>query len=117
MEIRTLEELFISKYEALEAENAELTEKVYMLTQKNRALYEEVEKAKAFMSEYLSVQFELCGHNGERALLLDKKTNEWFAYGKEERAKAAEAIDYAISMGAKDETKAEKAAEADGECE
>ena len=105
MEIKTLEEFFISKFETLEAENAELTEKMYILAQENRTLREEVEKAKAFMSEYLSVELESCGHNGERALSLSKRADEWFAYGKEEKAKAAEAIEYVLSMGAKDETK------------
>ena len=105
MEIRTLEEFFIAKYKALEAENAELKGELDRCKEENHVLREEVGKAKAFMSEYLSVELELCGHNGERTLLLDKKTNEWFAYGKEEKAKAAEAIEYAISMGAKDGTK------------
>lgn len=54
--------------------------------------------------EYLSVEFESCGHNGERMLSLSRRANEWLAFGKEEKAKAAEAIEYALSMGAKDET-------------
>lgn len=107
MEIRTLEEFFINKFKALESENAELRDELDRRDEENDALREELRKAKAFMSEYLSVEFESCGRNGERALLLDKKTNEWFAYGKEEKAKAAEAIEYALSMGAKDETKSE----------
>ena len=105
MEIKTLEQFFIAKYETLEAENMELTEKMHMLAQENHTLREEVEKAKAFMSEYLSVELESCGHNGERTLSLSKRADEWLAYGKEEKAKATEAIEYALSMGAKDETK------------
>lgn len=111
MEIRTLEQFFIAKYETLEAENMELTEKMHMLAQENHTLREEVEKAKAFMSEYLSVELESCGHNGERTLSLSKRADEWFAYGKEEKAKATEAIEYALSMGAKDETTVTEEAE------
>lgn len=113
MEIKTLEQFFIAKYKALEAENAALRDKLDRCMEKNHGLCEEIGKAKAFMSEYLSVQLELCGHNGERTLLLDKGTNEWFAYGKEEKAKAAEAIEYALSMGAKDETKTEQTSHED----
>lgn len=108
MEIKTLEQFFINKFETLEDENVKLRDELDRRAEENRSLREEIGKAKAFISEYLSVQLELCAHNGERTLLLDKKTNEWFAYGKEEKAKAAEAIEYALSMGAKDETKIEQ---------
>lgn len=114
MEIKTLEEFFIAKYEALEAENAELKDKMGMLARENRALGEEIAKAKAFVSENLSVENDACGKEGERRLSFSRSVSEWFAYGKEEKAKAKEAIEYALSMGAKDETEAEaEAAEAE----
>lgn len=105
MEIRTLEEFFIAKYEALEAENAELRDRLDMYAEEAFALRKEVGKAKAFVSEYLSVEKDSCGKEGERRLSLGKSVSEWYAFGKEEKAKATEAIDYALSMGAKDETK------------
>lgn len=108
-EAKTLEELFICKFEALEAENAELAEKLRMLAQENRALREEVGKAKAFVSEHLSVERDSCGKKGERRLSFSRSVSEWFAYGKKEKAKATEAIEYALSMGAEDETKGEAA--------
>ena len=105
MEIKTLEELFIARYEALEAENAELTEKMHLLAHETRALSEEVAKAKAFVSEHVSVERDACGKKGERRLSLSRNVSEWYAFGKEEKEKATEAIEYALSMGAKDETK------------
>lgn len=108
MEIKTLEQFFIAKYKALEDENVKLRDELDRCEEENNALHEELKKVRDFMSKYLSVEFEACGHNGERTLLLDKGTNEWFAYGKEEKAKAAQAIEYALSMGAKDETKTEQ---------
>ena len=108
-EAKTLKELFICKFEALEAENAELTERVRMLAQENRALREEVGKAKAFVSEYLSVERDRYGEGGERRLSLNRSVSEWLAFGKEGKAKATEAIEYALSMGAEDETKGEAA--------
>ena len=108
-EAKTLKELFICKFEALEAENAELTERMRMLAQENRALREEVEKAKAFVSEYLSVERDRYGEGRERRLSLSRSVSEWLAFGKEEKAKATEAIEYALSMGAEDETKGEAA--------
>ena len=104
MEIKTLEELFIAKYEALEAENAELRDELAKRGDENRALVDEVGKAKAFVSECLSVEKDSCGKEGERKLSLGKIVSEWYAYGKDEKQKATEAIEYALSMGAKDET-------------
>ena len=112
MEIKTLEEFFIAKYEALEAENAELKDKMGMLARENRALGEEIAKAKAFVSENLSVEKDACGKEGERRLSFSRSVSEWFAYGKEEKAKAKKAIEYALSMGAKDETKEEAGGDA-----
>lgn len=115
MEIKTLEELFIAKYEALEAENAELRDKLDRRMEENCALREEVGKAEAFVSEYLSVEKDACGKEGERRLSLSKSVSEWYAFSKEDKAKAKEAIEYALSMGAKDETKAKEGeAEAKG---
>lgn len=105
MEIKTLEELFIAKYEALEAENAELKEELAKREDENRALVDEVGKAKAFVSEYLSVEQDACGKEGERRISFSKSASEWYAFGKEAKQKATEAIEYALSMGAKDETK------------
>lgn len=113
MEIKTLEELFIAKYEALEAENAELRDELAKRGEENRALSEEIAKAKAFVSEHMSVEKDACGKEGERRLSLSKSVSEWFAIGKAEKAKATEAIEYALSMGAEDETKAEAEAEAE----
>ena len=117
MEIKTLEEFFIDKFETLEAENVELMEKMHILAQENSALRKEIDKAKAFMSEYLSVQLEAFGHNGERFLSLSMRADELFACGKEEKAKAAAAIEYALSMGAKDETKTEQTSHEDAQNE
>lgn len=114
MEIKTLEELFIAKYEALEAENAELRDELAKREDENRALRDEVNKAKAFVSECMSVEKDACGKEGERKLSLGKIVSEWYAYGKDEKQKATEAIEYALSMGAKDEasmTRTNKAAE------
>lgn len=120
MKIKTLEEFFIDKFESLEDENAELAEKLRGLAQKNRALSEEVAKAKAFVSENLSVEKDACGKEGERRLSLSRSVSEWYAFGKEEKEKATEAIEYALSMGAKDETEGEgdasEAEAAEAEC-
>ena len=113
MEIRTLEELFIAKYEGLESENAELRDELDRRMEENCTLREELRKAREFMSEHLSVEKDACGKEGERRLSLSGHVSEWYAFGKEEKKKAKEAIDYALSMGAKDETKeAEEEAEA-----
>lgn len=120
MKIKTLEELFIDKFESLEDENAELAEKLRGLAQKNRALSEEIAKAKAFVSEHVSVERDACGKKGERRLSLSRNVSEWYAFGKEEKEKATEAIEYALSMGAKDETEGEgdasEAEAAEAEC-
>lgn len=105
MEIRTLEELFIAKYEGLESENAELRDELDRREEENDALHGELRKAREFISEYLSVEPATCGKKGERTLSISRRADEWYAYGKEEKAKAKEAIEYALSMGAKDETK------------
>lgn len=106
-----MDEFFIAKYEALEAENAELRDELERCAEEAFALRGEVGKAKAFMAKHLCVERETCGKNGERRLSLKGRVDEWLAYGKEERAEAEEAIDYALSMGAEDETKAEAEAE------
>lgn len=112
MEIKTLEEFFIAKYEALEAENAELVTEKSRLAWENDVLRDDIAKAKAFVSEHLCVERDACGKEGERRLSFSKSVSEWYAIGKEEKAKATEAIEYALSMGAKDETE-EKASEAE----
>lgn len=112
MEIKTLEEFFIAKYEALEAENAELVTEKSRLAWENDVLRDDIAKAKAFVSEHLCVERDACGKEGERRLSFSKSVSEWYAIGKEEKAKATEAIEYALSMGAKDETE-EKAPEAE----
>lgn len=104
MEIRTLEELFIAKYEGLESENAELRDELDKREEENDALHEELRKVREFISEHLSVEKDACGKEGERRLSLSGHVSEWYAFGKEEKKKAKEAIDYALSMGAKDET-------------
>lgn len=107
MKIKTLEELFIDKFESLEDENAELRDELDRRMEENRALSEEIAKAKAFVSEHVSVERDACGKKGERRLSLSRNVSEWYAFGKEEKEKATEAIEYALSMGAKDETKGE----------
>ena len=107
MEIRTLEELFIAKYEGLESENAELRDELDRREEENDALHEELRKAREFISEHLSVERDMCGKEGERRLSLNGNVSEWYAFSKEDKARAREAIDYALSMGAKDETKEE----------
>lgn len=112
MEIRTLDEFFIAKYGALEAKNAELRYELERFREETAALRGEVGKAKAFVAKYLCVDRETCGKNGERRLSLRGKANEWLAFGEAERAEAEEAIEYALSMGAADET-ADAAADGD----
>ena len=112
MEIKTLEQFFIAKYETLESENAELRDELDRRMEENCTLREEIMKAKAFMSENLSVEKDACGKEGERRLSFSRSVSEWFAYGKEEKAKAKKAIEYALSMGAKDETKEEAGGDA-----
>ena len=104
MKIKTLEEFFIDKFESLEDENAELRDELDRRMEENRALSEEIAKAKAFVSEHVSVERDACGKKGERRLSLSRNVSEWYAFGKEEKEKATEAIEYALSMGAKDET-------------
>ena len=117
MEIRTLEELFIAKYEGLESENAELRDELDKREEENDALHEELRKAREFISEHLSVEKDACGKEGERRLSLSGHVSEWYAFGKEEKKKAKEAIDYALSMGAKDETTEEAEEEPEGGAE
>ena len=120
MKIKTLEEFFIDKFESLEDENAELRDELDRRMEENRALSEEVAKAKAFVSEHVSVERDACGKKGERRLSLSRNVSEWYAFGKEEKEKATEAIEYALSMGAKDETEGEgdasEAEAAEAEC-
>lgn len=115
MEIKTLEEFFIAKYEDLESDDAELRcqlkkrmEDIQTLQKEAEVLREEIGKAKSFISEYLSVEFESYGHKGERKLSLSDRVSEWYAMSEEEKAKATKAIEYALSMGAKDKTKVVK---------
>ena len=120
MKIKTLEEFFIDKFESLEDENAELRDELDRRMEENRALSEEIAKAKAFVSEHVSVERDACGKKGERRLSLSRNVSEWYAFGKEEKEKATEAIEYALSMGAKDETEGEgdasEAEAAEAEC-